>query len=283
MKRRDWAALGILLVVVLACGAPPAPTPTALPTVTPIPPTLTPVPFDTGWQSLGNGMEARRLRVELGETVDRLWIARVDPALARFRVLYNPADARTVRSWFDSLGADKAAQPRLVVNAGYFTPEKAATALVVSDGARSGQSYVGFGGMFFVGGGQVGVRSLSAQPYSAGEALDQAVQSFPMLVQPGGLPAVVDDQGQSARRTVVGQDRAGRIVFVVSAQPIFTLNRLSAFLAASDLDLDAALNLDGGTSSGLWYADQVGNISGIDSWVGVPAVIVAEPEITGGR
>jgi hypothetical protein len=39
--------------------------------------------------------------------------------------------------------------------------------------------------------------------------------------------------------------------------------------------LDTALNLDGGTSSGLMLAGRDGP-TGVDSWVKVPAVIVAE-------
>jgi hypothetical protein len=74
---------------------------------------------------------------------------------------------------------------------------------------------------------------------------------------------------------VVGQDRRGRIVFLVSPDLFFTLKNLSAFLVASDLELDAALNRDGGTSSGLMLAGRDGP-TGVDSWVKVPAVIVAE-------
>lgn len=258
----------VLLVIVLACGAPPelAPSPTA----TLAPPTRTPEPRDTGWQAVGAGLEARRLLVQTAAGSDRLWLTRVDPARARLRVLYEPTSQRTVRDWFDAAGA------RLAVNAGYFTPEKNATALIVSDGVRHGRSYVGFGGMFAVSDGRAQVRSLITQPYSPAEPLEQAVQSFPMLIQAGGRPAAIDDDGQVARRTAVGQDRAGRIVFVVSAMPVFTLKALSTFLATSDLDLDVALNLDGGTSSGLWYRDAAGNAAGVDSWVYVPAVIVVE-------
>jgi len=86
---------------------------------------------------------------------------------------------------------------------------------------------------------------------------------------------VGQDDGQLARRTIVGQDRRGRIVFVVSPDLVFTLKSLSAFLAASDLELDTALNLDGGTSSGMLVAGPDGP-AGADSWVKVPAVIVAE-------
>ena len=223
-----------------------------------------------GWQALGNGVELRRLRVtDTNGTSNRLWLARLDPARVRFRVLYAQANPRLVSEWFDT------ARPLLVVNAGYFTEDHHATGLVISDGARSGKSYTGFGGMFAVQDDRAQVRWLVARPYNPAEPLRQAAQAFPMLVHSGGKPGVTEDDGNLARRTVVGQDRRGRIVFIVSPDSFFTLKSLSAFLVASDLELDTALNLDGGTSSGLMLAGRDGP-TGVDSWVKVPSVIVAE-------
>jgi len=260
----------LLLIAVLACDITTLPTPSPIPTATiRLAPTAIPEPDDTGWQSLGTGIELRRLLVELNGASNRLWLARVDPARVRFRVLYDPANPRPVAEWF------AAAKPLLAVNAGYFTEDSRATGLVISDGVRSGQSYVGFGGMFAVRADRVEVRWLVARPYNPAEPLRQAVQAFPILVHSGGQPGVMDDDGKLARRTVVGQDRRGRIVFVVSPDLFFTLKSLSAFLAASDLGLDTALNLDGGTSSGMMIAGPAGP-TGEDSWIKIPAVILAE-------
>jgi len=262
--------LVILALVPLACFSE------VTPTFTPVAPTARPVPSptvesdDTGWKALGNGIELRRLRVtDANGTSNRLWLARLDPARVRFRVLYDQANPRLVSEWFDT------AKSLLVVNAGYFTEDHHATGLVISDSVRSGKSYTGFGGMFAVQGDRVQVRWLVARPYNPAEPLSQAVQAFPMLVHSGGKPGVTEDDGSLARRTVVGQDRRGRIVFLVSPDLFFTLKNLSAFLVASDLELDTALNLDGGTSSGLMLAGRDGP-TGVDSWVKVPAVIVAE-------
>jgi len=255
----------------LACSTvtrTPTPTLAPLPTARPAP-SPTPEPDDTGWQSLGNGIELRRLRVELSGVSNRLWLARIDPTRVRFRVLYDQANPRLVSEWFASV------KPLLAVNAGYFTEDYRPTGLIVSDGTRSGQSYVGFGGMLAVRPDRVEVRWLVARPYSPGESLRQAVQAFPMLVHSGGKPGISEDDGKLARRTVVGQDRQGQIVFVVSPDAFFTLKTLAAFLAASDLELDTALNLDGGTSSGMLVAGRDGPL-GVDSWVKIPAVIVVE-------
>jgi uncharacterized protein YigE (DUF2233 family) len=266
----------LLLITSLACATitlTPTPTATLVPTSTPHPvPSPTVEPDDTGWQSLGNGIELRRLLVELNGVRNRLWLARIDPARVKFRVLYDRTNPRPISEWFTSISS------LLVVNAGYFTEDNYATGLIISDGTRSGQSYTGFGGMFAVWtrpADRVEVRWLVAKPYTPTEPLRQAVQAFPMLVHSGGKPAIAEDDGKLARRTVVGQDRKGRIVFVLSPEAFFTLKTLSAFLAVSDLELDTALNLDGGPSSGMLIAGRDGPL-GADSWVKIPAVIVVE-------
>ncbi|HEY4722332.1 MAG TPA: phosphodiester glycosidase family protein [Anaerolineae bacterium] len=246
-----------------------APPITAAPTATWLP-TSTPIPADSGWRLIRSGLEYRELNVMIENRSDRLRMARVDPKQVRFRVRYEPDRPRRVGEWFDS---DKTL---LVVNGGYFDPQKHALGLLISNGQVFGQSYRGFGGMFAINSDGVKIRWNIAQPYVDGEGLTYALQNFPMLVIPGGAPNTqIDDNQQLALRTAVGQDRSGRIVFVVSPGGIFTLTGLGQWLAASDLDLDAALNLDGGSSSGLLLraGDQT---LGVDSWVDVPDVIVVE-------
>ena len=116
------------------------------------------------------------------------------------------------------------------------------------------------------------VRWLRVSPYDPRERLREAVQSFPLLVKPGGVmgfPADAD-AGQTTRRTVVAQDRDGRILFLVAPNGHLGLHALAVWLVESDLGVDIALNLDGGPSSGLWVTDG----PQIDSLLPVPAVIV---------
>lgn len=269
------------LVLFLACGLLPAPTPTPTPTPTAtptLPPTATPEPPDTGWLEAGDGAEIRRMRVALeGGWTERVTLVRLDPARVRFRVLYTPGEGRRVSEWVSSLRA-AGESPLLVVNGGYFTPEHLATGLLVSHGRVYGTSYSGFGGMFAVlPGGRVEVRWLVARPYDPTEVLVEAVQSFPVLVRPGGVlgfPPDADD-GRTARRTVVAQDRSGRILFIAARDSFFSLHALARWLLGSDLDVDVALNLDGGQSTGMYFRAD-GTVVEIDSGVTVPAVIVAE-------
>lgn len=268
MKR--WLVAAISLCMLGACSIVDlAPTVTAPPTSTPRP-TATPVPVDTGWQPIAPGVEYRELRIDLGDRSDRLRFARIDPTKTKLRVLYNPDQPQRVSAWLTQANA------LLAVNGNYFDPQNNALGMIIQDGQRrGGVVYDGFGGMLAVNGADVRVRSNAHEPYND-EPLDEALQNFPMLVLPGGSAnANIDDNGRRSLRSAVGQDRSGRILFAVSPAPTFTLTEFGQWLAASDLDLDVALNLDGGTSTGLVLRSGQ-QMLGVDSWIEVPDVIVVE-------
>ncbi len=266
----SWLLIAIGLLILCGCSIAELPSTVVVPpTVTPRP-TATAVPRDTGWQLIEPGVEYRELKVEQGDRSDRLRIARIDPAQNRFRVLYDPDRPRRVAEWLSESNA------LVAVNGNFFDPQNHALGLLIQDGQRrAGVVYQGFGGMFAVGGDEVRVRWNVQEPYHD-EPLTYALQNFPMLVLPSGTPNPdIDDNGQVSLRTAVAQDRSGHIVFVVSPAPTFTLTEFGQWLVASDLDLEVALNLDGGTSSGLVLRSGKRNL-GVDSWVSVPNVIVVE-------
>jgi uncharacterized protein YigE (DUF2233 family) len=271
LKQR-WRAIVLGVLWLSGCSPTDLTSPAGsqvLATLTPRP-TATTRPADSGWQTIAPGLEYREISIKQGDRSERLRIARVDPAQARFRVLYNPDRPQRVSEWLTESKA------LLAVNGNFFDPQNRALSLVIQDGQVSGAPYEGFGGMFAVSDAAVRVRSNVTEPY-AGETLTAALQNFPMLVLPGGAPNMqIDDNGRVAPRTAVAQDRSGRIVFVASPTPAFTLTEFGQWLAASDLDLDAALNLDGGTSTGLVLRSGDRTL-GSDSWVQVPDVIVVEP------
>jgi uncharacterized protein YigE (DUF2233 family) len=248
------------------------PIPTASPTATRVPsPSPTPEPDDTGWEPLAPGVSWRRLWAHTGAGRERLHLLRLEPDAFRLRVVYDPAHPRTVSQWATTLP-----EALIITNAGYFTPEYQAIGLVVSDGVSSGKSYADFAGMLAATpDGLISLRWLRATPYRSDEILAQAIQSFPVLVKPGGqmgFPADADE-GQRSRRTIVAQDSAERILVIVAPEFRFSLHELAVWLAGSDLDLDIALNLDGGTSTGLWAQGYDRNI---DSAIPVPAVLAFE-------
>jgi uncharacterized protein YigE (DUF2233 family) len=261
-----------LALLLAACGPalPPATLPplthvAATASITAVPATLAPTvtAVDSGWAAVAPGLERRELRVPVADWPlgERLVVFRVEPTAFTWRVLYTPGFPSFISAW-DS-------RARLIFNGGFFDENDAALGLLVADGRVFGQSYEGFGGMLAVNTlGAVSLRSLSAEPYTPSEALAQAVQCFPMLVAPGG--AVFDrEDGQRARRTVLGADADGRLLLIVAPDGGFTLASLAAWLRASDLGLQLALNLDGGGSTGYF----AGPGDQIDSLTPVPVVV----------
>lgn len=259
--------LGLIMSVLLlwGCRPPPRPLPTPLlpsniatpansgPTST-VPASATavvsttPTPqADSGWQTFQPGLEQRQVQAYAtdGRLRETLTILRLDPTHFNFQIAYQPGSPQSLANWQAETGA------LLVVNGGFFTPEMIATGLTVVNSEASGSSYRDFGGMFAVTDGGVQVRSLREQPYAAGEPLRYALQAFPLLLNPGGRTGFTEDTGAPARRTVVAQDRNGRILFILAPGGSFTLFEMSQFLLQSDLNLHIALNLDGGTSTGL--------------------------------
>jgi len=235
----------------------------------------TSVPEDTGWGPFGDGfgLELRHMAVrdEARLLIERMLIVRLDPDHVRFDVGYAPRAPQDVAAWQAATGA------LLVVNGGFFTEAYDATGLVFSQGTAHGTSYGAFAGMFAVTEAGPEVRWLGARPYDPAEPLMAALQAFPMLVLPGGVAGVAesDASAEVARRTWIGQDRQGRVLVGVAPSGGLSLSALSAWLVAADLDLDRALNLDGGGSTGLALAGAPDTTLTISAFDRLPSVILA--------
>ncbi len=256
------------LATAVPATAPPVQTPTLQPTptlfITPSP------PADSGWQLLQTGLERRIIRLlnENGRQTEQINLLRIDPGLFEFRIGYSPGQPKPLPTWQQETNA------LIVVNGGFFTPEFAATGLVVVEGQVSGSSYVGFGGMVTMDQDGVEVRSLRERPYVSTETFDYALQAFPMLVL-NGEPAYQTPDFDAARRTVIGVDENGRVLLIVASWGSFTLAEFSSYLANADFGLVNALNLDGGTSTGLTVADPPESVPGFTA---VPSAILIFPK-----
>ncbi len=184
----------------------------------------------------------------LNDISAQLFVARIDPSQYRFRAIYAPGEARSLAGW-------RAQEPaaRLIVNANYFDSARRAVGLVVSDGHAHGQAYRQRGGTFLVRNGDAAVVANHAG--SQLHPSEQAVQGYPLLVE-NGKQAFTDPRGaERNRRSIIAQDSQGHILVMIAPYLGPSLQQLSAFLAASDLDIVTAFNLDGGRSTMLALPD----------------------------
>ncbi len=227
-------------------------------------------PVTAGWETLAPGIERRVYRPE-NYALTQFIALRIDPAINTFRAHYRPGEPLTAFAWRDALPDALA-----IINANYFTAQNEILGLLISDGVRYGTAYSDRGGMLYVENGAVGVRSTISEPY-LGEAFEQAVQAFPMLVS-GGQQAFSNTRGDRiARRTIAGQDSSGRIILMVTSSLAgMRLVDMSAYLPATDLDLVEAFNLDGGGST-LMIGRGGAETIFVPSFDAVPAVLAVYP------
>ncbi|MFV9505880.1 MAG: phosphodiester glycosidase family protein [Oscillochloridaceae bacterium umkhey_bin13] len=250
---------------------PPAPLPTLMPTPSTLPLTATPQPLDTGWQMAAPGVELRRLRVELQGQLVPLSIVRLDPTQVQFRVGYAPDQPPTLSQWARQEAA------LAVINGGFFDAKGRTVALLVQAGQPLGSSYVGRGGMFAVApDGTVSLRALSDLPYDPSVPISEGLQGWPTLVRTAGEATYTYEDGQRSRRSVLAMDQAGRVLLIAAPTAAFTLAELSHWLATADLEIATAINLDGGSSTGLWLSGD-GVAERIDPFVGLPIVLIVTP------
>ena len=245
-----------------------------LPTVTV---SVTPAPSSSNgtqlnvWNKAATGVEVRNEDWKNADgDDDTVTIVRFDTRKVKVSVGYQPGQPISMNDWMQQ------EHPLAIINGGYFDQQFNATALVVSNGQVFGQSYTGFGGMLSVDSlGSLSLRSLHQQPYNPNsERLEQATQSAPMLMLDGKRTQFSADASQT-RRSVVAMDKQGRLLFIVSPNPIFSLDELADQLVSSDLSIETALNLDGGSSTGLYVNGGSSQVT-IDSFAKLPLVIIVK-------
>jgi len=196
------------------------------------------------WQDVGVGFEVGELPVTADEQeVDRLLLARINPARYRFLVRNAPGRDRKLDGWMTQLGA------ALVVNGSYFTRDGLPETPIVSGGIRLGPvAYKATHGAFVVSGESASIRDLRDESWEdALQNADEAIVSYPLLLSPDGPTRVKADRRWLANRSFVGEDDAGEIVIGTTSDAFFSLDRFAEFLRDAPLHLKFALNLDGGS------------------------------------
>ena len=282
-----WPLIAALLLVLAGCGpgraaavptaAPTgAPLPTLMPTPTGPPPTQVPPPplappANTGWLAAAPGVELRELRVAVGGQEAPVSVVRLDPAQVRLSVGYAPDAPRALSAWAGSAGAVAA------INGGFFDADGRTVALLVQAGQPVGDSYTEQGGMFAVTPeGGVWLRGLADAPYDPAEPVAEALQGWPLLVRSAGEAAYSFEDGERDRRSALALDGAGRVLLIAAPTAAFTLRELAEWLASSDLAVVAAVNLDGGSSTGLIVQSDSAPAR-IDPFAPLPIVLLALP------
>ena len=221
-------------------------------------------PVVTDWKFVAEGVEFIQKDVEINGKSERLAVVRIDPSIAELKAAVQEESAQSVQAWAEQL------QATVVINAGYFDPKFALTTRTVVDGVSYGPLLSGRTGVARVTSSEEW-RISSTDQFDAVSDSIYSVQSYPLLVDDS---AVVFSGGSDnvAQRSVVAQGTSGELYVILAEYGTLTLDELAVVLVdLSDLSIGAALNLDGGTSSGLAVSGQ--DIEWHNASLPVPSVL----------
>lgn len=193
------------------------------------------------------------------------------------RVHYDHKEPHSIEEWQAITGAS------MVINGGFFSSGNSPVGRIVIDGQLLGSPLdygdesIGVPGLFTVTDGKTELYALGRASYNPrGLRFDQAVESYPMLLLPGGQPTIIRETGYRARRTAIALDEQGQIIILLSDLPLFSLFEFANWLASSGVGFDSVLNLDGGRSSGI-AVSLPGEAKVISALVPLPIVIAFYP------
>lgn len=174
-------------------------------------------------------------------------VLRIDPARSTIRVHHysNFAERRplSIVEW------QKRSNAQAVFNAGQYYPDFSYMGLLVSAGrvisSRVHPSYQAALVAAPVGRGpRARVLDLARQPLdSRAPEWREVAQSFMLFDSTGSLR--IRRSSQVANRTIVAEDREGRLL-VITSEGGYTLHELARLLLASPLKLSHAMSMDGG-------------------------------------
>ena len=207
-------------------------------------------------EPLGEGAELVRAELYRGAvTAGQLVAVFIDPAKVTIEVVLNP-DKKPLSAL--------APTAKLIMNAGYFTPEYRPTGLLVSNGETL-SPFVSSGGaagsgVLLVENREVGLFRREDIKSRGFEGADLAIQAGPRLLEADGRPGIHSDNGQHANRSFIGADARGRLMLGVvyradsglgGGPSLYELQALLLELEPHTPRVAFALNLDGGPSTGL--------------------------------
>ncbi|HEX4707991.1 MAG TPA: phosphodiester glycosidase family protein [Candidatus Udaeobacter sp.] len=120
-----------------------------------------------------------------------------------------------------------------------------------------------------------GVQIVRARDFSQRQKLGAAIQCGPFLVDSSQPVRGLNDSAP-ARRTFAATGRSDRALVGVSSE--VSLANLAKILAAADLNMQRAMNLDGGSSTAFWFARENGSAFSIPEYKSVRDFVAVVPK-----
>lgn len=188
-------------------------------------------------------------------------IAKVGSA-AMIDIEVDEVDPLSVHTWQEQTNA------LLAINGSYFDENDELVTRTVTTSGSYGPLLSRSTGLFALEGDQWIVTTWSGNEPS----YSHYIQSYPMLITDGKISFTAGSD-DTAQRTIVATDAEGTVYMITAEYGVLTLAELAtALLKLEGLKLTQALNLDGGTSTGM--AISTDDVSFVENSLAVPSAIL---------
>ncbi|MFA5995547.1 MAG: phosphodiester glycosidase family protein [Patescibacteria group bacterium] len=196
------------------------------------------------WVTLTPDMQFKQLTLKNIDNSNELFnILKFSSTVHPVRLAIDSEHPKTIKQWQLELNAVA------VINAGYFDENNDPTTRHVIDKKNYGPALTGNTGFAYTTNNKQW-QIISTQT----EVLTQAiwgVQAYPLLLNNNQI-AFAKGSDNIAQRTVIALDNQNQVYFITTEYGMLSLNQLADLLKnQTGLALQTALNLDGGTSTGL--------------------------------
>jgi uncharacterized protein YigE (DUF2233 family) len=213
--------------------------------------------------------------VDVTRTESGLQVLRHAPNLVTYGVLFesDPEKAKQLSDWLE-----EAPDAIAAVNCGFYWEKEGAylhMGLLEVNQQRLAPVRAKWGAALIIRDGKA---EIVRQPKKRIPPMTLGLQGWPTLLWQGEIVSELDevDTGEMARRTAVGIDEAGRVLWIVDNLGS-SLREFATKLQQADLGLVNVVNLDGGSSTGLrWREEPGGPQKGVDS-LPIPCAITLSP------
>ncbi len=230
-----------------------------------------PCPVMAEFRVLKPGFETGGIKVQSGIFASELAIVRVDPKLWSLRV-YKSSEPKTAQEVSTATNSDA------VINANFFGTDLKPLGLIIADSKLQHPLQLGgktLTGVFFRDRNQSKI--VFRDKFKVSNEITEAIQAGPRLISEGQSISIPQDS--STRRSAIAIDRKGRILLFASKDrfPGLSLVELQEILLRKELEIQDALNLDGGGSSQLYVSSQnPGNKIDVSGGDKVPVFLIVK-------
>lgn len=223
------------------------------------------------WREIDKGLERAVFQYESHNSQKQLVVYKIDQTHFRFEVKQE-SKAKKLEDWLtdDAL---------MVINGGYFHEDNSPSGLIISNSEVKSTRQFDYdkSGLVSVKDNTFSIIDLSTVSEIDLDSFDHAIQSYPFFIKEG-QKSIKEDSERIARRTVIATDREGFVYIIMVPSSDLSLYQLMEVLHDMPIDFQYALNLDGGTSTGL-VTDINGYQEKIYEMARVPNVLIVKRKV----